>query len=74
MSDTLPSASTASGYRFRVRSRVVPITDPEEIASIERNGQGDILGGCTTVEELATYWAYQFSLERWRKSRNREEP
>jgi hypothetical protein len=54
------------------KPRVVPVTDPQEIASIERNGKGDILGGCTTIEQLAAYWAYQFSLERWRK-RYREE-
>lgn len=54
------------------KPRIVPVTDPDEIRSIERNGKGDIIGGWEEARIWREYWAYAHSLERWRKSRERE--
>jgi hypothetical protein len=54
------------------KPRIVPVTDPDEIASIQCNGAGDIYGGWEDdILHGRTYWAYAHSLERWRK-RSRE--
>ena len=53
----------------REKPRIVPVSDPDEIASIKRNGDWDIYGG---RDGNGGYWAYAWSLERWRK-RSREE-
>ena len=54
------------------KPRIVPVTDPDEIASLIRNmGSGataDIIGGW---DKHGASWAYAHSLERWRK-RSRE--
>ena len=47
------------------KRRVMVVTSPDEIASIKANGLRDIFGGC--IDE--TYWAYSFSVKRWREGR-----
>jgi hypothetical protein len=51
------------------KPRIVPVTDPAEIASIERNGAGDILGARWPD---GAYYAYAHSVEKYRRQRSRE--
>jgi hypothetical protein len=44
------------------KPRMVQVTDPAEIESIRRNGLDDIIGG----EVAGQWWAYKWSLDRWR--------
>jgi hypothetical protein len=53
------------------KPRIVPVTAPDEIASIGFNGKGAIIGGWEVTKTGRQYWAYAHSLERWRK-RSRE--
>ena len=41
------------------------VTDPDEIENIQRNGPTDIVGACIS----GYYYAYSWSLERWRAKR-----
>lgn len=43
----------------------VVVTDPQEIASVERDGFDDILGFVSRDD--GTAYAYKFSLEAWRE-------
>jgi hypothetical protein len=44
---------------------LVEVTDADEIASIQRNGLPDIIGGRVD----GRWMAYRWSVDRWRKSR-----
>ena len=52
------------------KPHMVPITDPDEITAIERNGLTDPIGGLID----GTYYAYAWSIERWRKQRLTDSP
>jgi hypothetical protein len=45
-----------------MKPHMMRITDAKEIASIERNGLADIIGG----KDASGYWAYTWSIRRWR--------
>ena len=46
------------------KPKVMRVTDPAMIASIERNGHGDLIGW----SDCSGWWAYAFSVERWRSA------
>lgn len=50
--------------QLREKPRFVRVTDPSEVAAIDRNGLADPIGG---QDRLGTWWAYSWSLERWRE-------
>jgi hypothetical protein len=47
---------------------IVAVTDPDEIASIERNGTDDIFGW----RDASGYWAQKWSVERYREAKQKE--
>ena len=51
------------GRTYSLKPRMVAVTDPVEIASIESNGWNDIIGG----KDASGYWAYSWSVQRWRE-------
>ena len=49
------------------KPRMIAVVAADEIASIERRGEGDIVGG----KVGSGYWGYEWSIKRWRERRER---
>jgi hypothetical protein len=54
-----------ASIRDAEKPRLTIVSDPAEIAAIRRNDLADPIGGCVA----GTWYAYVWSLERWRAKR-----
>ena len=59
------SESSPDFVEVYTKADLAEVTDADEIASIQRNGLADIIGGRVD----GRWMAYRWSVDRWRKSR-----